>query len=188
MDPVEETSVVSSNGGSKKGLYIVIGILVLIILGFLFRDSLGFSRKVSVGGMEGQVTKKLDGSTTYTNDYGTITTGTNRLPDGWPSDAPMYKNATITGTVSSKMQTGLDGLSVTFTTTDSLQTVLDFYKKELVANGWTGVGQSTTMGNVTVLSSKKGNQIFGITVLNAGTGELKVTATTATLPSGTVSR
>lgn len=65
-----------------------------------------------------------------------------KLPDGWPSDVPIYPGAAIRGSLSVK-----DGMSVNLETTDSVDKVSSFYeakfsgfKKELaMASGETKV-------------------------------------------------
>lgn len=57
--------------------------------------------------------------------------GENKLPDGFPSEVPVYDGATITSSVSTEQ-----GFLVGFTTTDAPREVLDWYKSELAAGGW----------------------------------------------------
>lgn len=167
MDPINQNPVVQTNGGSKKGLYILIGVLALIIIGFVVYAVSGSTRNVGVGGINAEVTKKLDGSTTVKSDYGTMTTGTNELPENWPSDAPTYKNATITASMAlDPKYSGQEGSTVAFTTNDSLDSVISFYKSELVSKGWAMVGNSTTMGASTVLSARKDTRMLSVVITN----------------------
>ena len=53
------------------------------------------------------------------------------LPDGFPSEAPVYAGAKITSSVSTSQ-----GFLVGFTTADTPRTVLDWYKSELASKGW----------------------------------------------------
>lgn len=157
--------------GSKKGLYIVIAIVVLLLIVWYFlRSSLWM-----VGGVPGvTVDRKLDGSTTYSNDENTVTIGSNTLPDNWPSDAPTYPNATVQYSGSSQPQTGEEGLAVAFVTTDSAQSVYDFYKKELADKGWT-VEQTSEMGPSKMLSATKDTRTFGVYIVDSGQGQVTVT-------------
>ncbi len=186
MDPLNQGTV-AATGSSKKGLYIVIGVLALVIIGFLMRDSLGLTHKVSVAGMNGEVTKKLDGSTTYTNDYGTVTTGATKVPDNWPSDAPVYTNATVSQSTTSNMM-GTNGFQVTLTTSDSTQTILDFYKSKLTSSGWKSLypGQAITgtqAGANTTLMAKKDNRTFMLLITtNKDTGKQVITSIVGTTP------
>lgn len=158
------------SGGSKKGLYIVIVVVLVLIALYLMRGSFGL-----VGAPEGvDVDRNLDGSATYTNDQGTVTTGSNTLPDDWPSDAPKYPNANIQYSGSSNPQTGEQGVAVAFFTTDAVQTVMDYYKKELASNGWK-VEQTATVGLNTVLSATKDTRTFGVYIADVGNGQTTVT-------------
>ena len=160
---------------------------MIIILGFLMRDKLGFTRKVSMMGVNGEVTKNFDGSTTYKSDYGTATVGSNKLPENWPSDAPVYKNAEISQSTASNMM-GNNGFQIALTTSDSTQTILDFYKSELTASGWKSMypGQAITgtqAGANTTLMAKKENRTFMLLITtNKDTGKQVVTEIVGTTP------
>ena len=155
------------NKSSKKGVYIIIGIVVIIIIGWVAKSSMR-----AVTGVD--VDRNFDGSATYSNDEGSVTVGSNKLPDNWPSDAPKYANATIQYSGSSNPQTGAEGASVMFLTSDSVQKVVDFYKRELVSNGWT-IEQTATVGPSTVLFAKKDDRTFGVYITDTGSGQVSVT-------------
>ncbi len=179
MDPVNQVG--QTSGGSKRGLYIIIGILVLIVLGFLMRGS--FSRSEIYGT---SVDKNFDGSTTYKNDYATTTINGNKWPDNWPTDVSKYSGATITTAGSTNAQAGVEGSQVMFTTSDSAQAVLDFYKKELTSSGWTSSapGKPITgsqVGGMIVLSVKKDKRNINIGITNAD-GQSKVTLMIFAMP------
>lgn len=190
MDPINQNPmnqpvqpVQVQHHSSKKGLYIIIAILVLIILAFLFRGSLGFTRSYNVAGINGEVTKNLDGTTTVKSDYGTMTTA-NTMPANWPSDAPTYKNATITSSmVIDPTYSGTSGSTLTFTTSDTPQTVVDFYKTQLAAEGWTVMGNGSTMGAMTVLSARKDSRMLSLGVTNGS--KVNVTVSITTIPNTT---
>lgn len=158
---------------SKKGLYIVIGIVVILLIIVVSRRSpYGMMGGVNVNGVN--IDRNLDGSATYSNKEGTVTVGNNTLPDNWPSDAPKYGNAKIQYSGSSNPQTGEKGAAVMFLTSDSAQSVVDFYKRELASNGWT-VEQSANMGASTVLAAKKDTRTFGVYITDTGNGQVSVT-------------
>lgn len=169
MDPINQTG-----GKSNKGLYIAIGVLVLILVVVLLKGSM--TQKVNVGGYNAEYSKNFDGSTTVKSDYGTVTTGGNRLPDNWPSDAPIYKNAVITNSVAlDPTYTGTTGSNVMFTTTDSIPMITDFYKNELASNGWKVLNQGTTMGANTIISAMKDSRTFTAVIMNGSTIKVMVT-------------
>jgi hypothetical protein len=69
-----------------------------------------------------------------------------KLPDDFPSDFPIYKNAGIMS--SSKTP---DGSTLTFEIDDNIQAVGDFYKSEMLKNGYKAISD-----NNIVLSNKGG--------------------------------
>lgn len=111
--------------------------------------------------------RNLDGSTTYSNEEGSVTVGGNRLPDNWPSDAPTYANAAIQYSGSTNPQTGAPGSAVVFNTQDSLTAITDFYKRELAAKGWT-ISQTANVGGATVIAATKDSRTFGVYIVDAG--------------------
>jgi hypothetical protein len=172
---LEQTSqaTTSAQGKSRKGLYVVIGIVVVIVIIVLVsRSSSRVMNGVNINGAN--VSQGLDGSATYSNSEGTVTVGTNKLPDNWPSDVPAYSNATIQYSGSSNPQTGEKGSAVAFTTSDSAQKVADFYKKELASKGWT-IEQNAAVGASTMLSAKKDTRTLGVYIVDAGNGQVAVT-------------
>ena len=159
---------------SKKGLYIVVGIVVVLLAGYFLR---GGSPGVvgGVGGVGGvTIDQNLDGSATYSNSEGTVTVGGNKLPENWPSDAPTYPNATIQYSGSSDPQTGEKGSAVVFTTSDNAQKVADFYKRELSSKGWV-IDQTAMMGASTVLTATKDTRTLGAYITDTGNGQVSVT-------------
>ena len=155
---------------SKNKLYLIIGIIViLLVVGWLLMKGVGRS----ITGVD--VDRNINGSTTYSNDEGSVTVGGNKMPDDWPGDAPKYGNASIQYSGSSNPQTGEAGLTVSFTTSDSAETVVNFYKKELTLNGWT-VEQTATMGASAILAAKKDTRTFAVYIIDSGNGQVSVTA------------
>ena len=177
MDPINQAG--QTGGGSNKTLYIVIGVLVVLLIGgYLYMRNNSIKNKMyDAYGVD--VDHNLDGSKTIKSDYGTVTTS-NKLPDNWPSDAPTYKNAKIEQSSSTNAQAGIEGSTIAFTTSDSVQTVLDFYKRELTAFGWVSLspGQAITgsqVGGMTVVGAKKGKRNINVGITSLTTGESKVT-------------
>jgi hypothetical protein len=85
-------------------------------------------------------------------DGESLSIGNAKLPEGFPSDVPIYKPSDVILSLKTK-----EGYNVTLATTDSSQKVSDFYKTQLSNNGWTkeeteiafssNVAQSFTKGN-----------------------------------------
>lgn len=163
------------NGGqsprSNKTLYIIIAIVVLIALVWLFTGGIG---KMALKKAGVDLNYSPDGSTTYETEEGTVTVGGNTLPSNWPSDAPTYPNASIQYSGTNNPQTGAEGSAVVFLTEDSMQIVVDFYKKELASNGWK-VENTATIGGATVLAALKDTRTLGVYISDVGNGQVSVT-------------
>ena len=171
MDPEKQNSTPTvGNTKSKKWLYIIGGIIVVLVLAHVAVG--GFTRSMTGAYM---MHNGYDGSTTYSNGQGTVTVDAQKMPDNWPSDAPTYANAQIETAVASNPQTGQAGSSVVFTTSDSAQTVTDFYKTQLAADGWK-VEQTMTSTSGTVIAATKDTRTFGIYIVDSGDGKTSVTA------------
>ena len=165
----------TSSSGSNKWLYIVIGaVVILALLGFFARSAGWMAMRAS--GVN--VTPGPGGSATYTAPDGTgsVTVGSNKMPDNWPADAPQnFAGATIMYSGSSNPQTGKAGAAVVYTAQTSASAVLDYYKTQLATSGWK-VEQTATMGATSVLSASKDNRTFGVSITDAGNGTVQVTA------------
>lgn len=155
--------------GSNKVYYIIGGIVVLLLLGwFLTR---GFGAVSGVG-----VDQNIDGSTTYSNEEGSVTVGTQSMPENWPSDAPQnFTGATITFSGSSNPQTGQPGAAVSYTARASAQSVIDYYKQKLEGSGWK-IEATANAGGAVVLSATKDARTFGVWAADSGNGMVTVTA------------
>jgi hypothetical protein len=170
MEPEEMKAIVPPGNNMKKW---IIGGVIVLALGYIGTQSAGWFGKQAL--KQAGVSVDQDGkSVTYEGKDGKVTVGSNALPDNWPSDAPTYKNATIQYAGTSNPQTGSAGSAVVFTTTDTVEQVSDFYKRELVTAGWSIEGVVNT-GPATVVSAKKDNRTFGAYIANAGDGKVSVT-------------
>ncbi len=65
-----------------------------------------------------------------------IETGSASLPTGWPGDMPVYANADIENSTSYTTGEGTQ-FSIGLSTSDSFEGVFDWYRSELVGEGWT---------------------------------------------------
>lgn len=69
------------------------------------------------------------------NGGATINIGSNKLPEDFPSEVPLFPGAQVQS--SFKSGDGSEGVwTVTFTSTDSVGTVNNFFKTGLTTNGW----------------------------------------------------
>jgi hypothetical protein len=88
------------------------------------------------------------------------------LPDEFPKDVPILKNATLKATVSQG-----DRMIVQLHTTSSIAEAENFYLTTLKKEGWTVTEPSYT-GDMTIVSAKKGNTLCGVTIAKEGKGTL----------------
>src|SRR5262249_53996201 len=86
------------------------------------------------------------------------------LPDEFPKDVPILKNATLNGTISQG-----DRMIVQLHTTASIREAENFYRAALKKEGWT-VAEPSDSGDMTVVSAKKGNTLCSVTIAGDGKG------------------
>ncbi len=107
------------------------------------------------------------------NDNDTIQTGTT-LPGDWPTDVEIYAGATISWSATTNQASGNAGSAVVFTTGDSEQTVVDFYKKSMKDNGWT-IQTTMQTGEGVVLVANKDERSLSLSVVRTDEGTTTVT-------------
>lgn len=87
------------------------------------------------------------------------------LPDGFPRDVPILKNATLKAAVAQG-----DRMVVQLNTVSSIREATDFYNTELKKEGWTVENASGT-GDV-VIAAKKGHTLCNVTIARDAKGTL----------------
>jgi hypothetical protein len=126
-------------------------LVALTLLGLLTLGATGcqqMAEKAAQTAVEKATGVKVDdksGSVTVTGKDGktaTVSGGEGKLPEGIPADLPVYTGDTKSG---GKIESP-EGATYTFTilTADDAKSVVDWYKKELGAKGWT-ISSATTM-------------------------------------------
>lgn len=174
---MEETTAVQPAASSKKWLWIGLGIVILVVLVFIFGGArgTGFGSAYFAPGLD--VDRNIDGSTTYTNEEGSVTVGTGgNMPDNWPSDAPeAYTNANILYSGSTNPATGAAGSAVAYTVTASVDSVVEYYRSRLTAEGWTITATADAAG-MKVITATKDTRTFGAYIGSDGQGNTSVTA------------
>jgi hypothetical protein len=86
------------------------------------------------------------------------------LPDEFPKDVPILKNATLNATISQG-----DRMIVQLHTTASIREAENFYRTALKKEGWT-VAEPSDSGDMTIVSAKKGNTLCSVTFARDGKG------------------
>lgn len=103
-----------------------------------------------------------DGSMTVTTSEGTMTTS-GKVPDGWPTDVPVYAGSTVQFSGSNNAASGETGLALVLSTTDDSAKVVDYYKTTLKAAGWT-VGNTMEARGSTIMLLTKGTQALSLAI------------------------
>jgi|SRR3989344_2988291 len=172
----------------KKTLWIVLlVILVLLIIGgFVVTRVIGaIGRKVIETAIEKGTEGDADvnfsnGEVTIQSDKGSVTYGSTKLPDDWPADVPVYPSAMIgfsgssLGTEDTKMTAMIQSV-----TEDSVESVMNFYKKEIVSKGWKITGTQATAGT-SVIVAEKDTRALAIQVVTDGSSGSSITISVGT--------
>lgn len=178
--------------------YIVIAVVVLALVGYGAKYVMGMfvmgavnaklaSEGVQVSGNPAaggsyKITDK-DGNTvnvdtssngTYNatdNKGNTMTVGAGaKLPDNFPSSAPVYSGATIVTSVTSN-ESGKAAYSVSMTSKDSYATVSSYYKKALAENGWKTLQSVDMSSQYTMYSAENGTLELTVMVQGVDSSE-----------------
>ncbi len=121
--------------------------IILIMVVLLFLGSSSCTKKTVYKDKEGSVTveqKGESGKVTVKTEEGEaqIEAG-KKLPENWPADMPVYKNAKIISSSSINAEQGAASLNVAVETSDGVEKVKSYYEKNLPAEGWT-ISQTAT--------------------------------------------
>lgn len=148
---------------SNKKLFIIIGVVavVLVVLGIVGR----FIQRKIAQGVAGGFLSTLSGGkvkvnvgdnkVSYKTDEGEFSFEEGgKLPDGYPSDLPIYPGAKLTSSWSTSDDDS-KGMSLIWGTNDSIGQVADYYKKELEAKGWK-ITSSFSQAETSTYSFEKG--------------------------------
>ncbi len=136
----KEKETKTNKGKKPTALVVVIGVVVVGILaaGFFLRKGREFAAEKYLSKSTGaDVDIEGDGEkVTITSEDGTISFEEGgELPDDFPSDLPIYPNAKLTGSWTAEGENA-NGVSTVWETSDSVDKVGDYYKKELPKAGW----------------------------------------------------
>ncbi len=169
----------SNQNGKKKDntvkiILIVVGVLVglgvlatiatAVFLGNIFNRA---AKGVKVTGgyaNESGTLKANDGDTTI--NYGSGAS----LPEGFPSDVPIYQPSTILGST----KTNEDHFTVSVSTEDAPDKVGTYYKDQLLGGGWTKTLESN-QGKSIVLIFKKSDVQASVSTSTRMDGDKEIT-------------
>lgn len=159
----------NSGGGGNKVLLIILGVVVACMLlfgivltaGVFYVKNRGANIVKDIAKTQGVDVKNFDadkgtGEYTIKTDDGEITTKVSKeLPDDFPTNLLPIYNGVITTTNRMNMS-GRKHWTIVMETSDSLDTVGDTLKKDLVDNGWE-VQMEQDSDNHGMKSAKKGD-------------------------------
>jgi hypothetical protein len=89
-----------------------------------------------------------------------------KLPVDFPEDIPVYSPSKVT--MSQVLNKGVSAMA-TLSTQDESAKVIDYYKKELAAKGWTIDGEMN-LGGVVMFQGKKGSSMLNVSVMKSEDG------------------
>lgn len=150
----------------KTFLVLVIGLVSpLLLSGCFLTDKITekFVEEAIETGTNGDVDMDIDGeSITFGSDDGdsTWTAGEGtEIPDGFPNDVYLYKNAEIIMASSHEDEDNATVYSVTYMVDEEMSDIADKYVSEQEKNGWKQVSK-TDMSDIIILSFEKGDDRF----------------------------
>jgi hypothetical protein len=179
-----EAKVDAKKKGTNPLLVVGIGCFVLLIVAGVVGSIAVkfFAKQIGLGALQSAIESKTgiktnlsgleEGKMTLTDkETGTtVEVGSDKLPDNFPKDFPVYPGAKVTGVLSGSEKGVSTGVWVTFETNDSKDNVSAFYKENLKANGWEETAMYATSDTVTQ-SVRKGNVNGTVGITQAEDGE-----------------
>ena len=156
---VPVTTAIKKN--ATKKILIIAGIIVLILaVGGFVAAKFAFQKiNTLVPGLG--ISK--DGSSINSPDGTLKLSNSNKVPDDWPNDIPIYPGSKVVNSfiMNQDPAKGGSGIVLNINTDDGLQAVRDYYKKELISNGWQ-IDQDNEMSVVAILVASKNGRGFSL--------------------------
>ena len=178
MDETPNQSPAPEHKPGKNNRIVIIAVvavvLVLVIGGFAARM---FSQKLGENMAENMIESATGGkadvdinsdSVTVKTDEGSFSTAAS-LPDGFPSDVPVYPGSAITYSGTNNQQTGDTEYVVVLSTTDSYQKVGDYYTAQLASQGC-DITSTQSIAGTTVISASKDTRTLSMSTATADDG------------------
>lgn len=130
------------------GLLVLLAIVGTIVSKMIFKNVGGIGTSLFSKALESKTGIKTDmkgleeGKLSFTDPKtgSTVDIGSNKLPDNFPKDFPVYPGSKVTSAASSTEKGQGAGFWVTFSTGDAVDKVSAYYKSKLAANGWETTG------------------------------------------------
>ena len=109
-----------------------------------------------------QVDKEGESFTVTTEEGQTTASTGNVLPEGFPKDVPVYKNAKVESSVASDASGG-KAYVIGLKSEDSLADISKWYAAQIKDNGWKDSGSMQT-DDFASMSAEKGDLLLGVTL------------------------
>ena len=112
---------------------------MLISVGAIWALFYSANKAVKDAGLDINTQEK---TVTVNKDGESVSVGENaKLPDGFPSDVPIYEPSDVIASLS----TGKDSYSASLISNDSVSKISDYYASELSKNGWQSSEDTTSI-------------------------------------------
>ena len=153
----------------------LVAVALVVVLAFALTGCQLIAQKAVEQATGVKVDKNGDSVTITGKNGETASVAKGKVPDGWPTDVPVY---TGTVTMGNKMDTGgKTAFLVTLETPDAPKAVADWYEQQLTSQGWTKTDRNDANAggkDVSILVAEKGTQRVAV---SASTGEGKTVVT-----------
>lgn len=142
----------SNEGGKGLAVAALVIAVIEIVLGMIILGAVLFAFNKAVKDSGVNINTQTGSVDVKGKDGESLSIGNAKVPDGFPSDVPIYKPSDVVLSLKTK-----EGYNVTLATSDSAQSVADFYKSQLPSNGWTAEDTSAVFNTNVAQSYSKGN-------------------------------
>jgi hypothetical protein len=154
----------------KRNVLIGAVVMGVIVLGWI-ANGIGGGNRMNDKAIERALEDASGGRVDVDSDDGTYTVKTeegtwstsDKLPEDWPADAPLYPGADVQGSVAAVDGGYGVGRYVGLLTSDDTAKVVAWYKSELVAKGWT-VTTDISTGDGSMLGADKDERTLAVMV------------------------
>lgn len=142
----------SNEGGKGLAIAALVIAIIEIVLGITILFAVIFAVNKAVKDSGVNINTQNGSVDVKGKDGESLSIGNAKIPDGFPSDVPIYKPSDVILSLKVK-----DGYNVTLATSDSAQTVADFYLTQLPKNGWTGTDNGAVFNTNVAQTYTKGD-------------------------------
>ncbi len=159
---------------NNNTIYWAVGALIVLVVAFLYYNNINNNSLAEVNNEVVNTQNVATNTMINENDAASDTASDKVLvdlsvkgkviggyPSSWPSDVPKYPNGIVLEKAGNNPKSLPAEALVVFTTKDSVKTVVGFYLKGLIANGWKITEDGAGTGNMTTFRAVKGKRSVG---------------------------